>query len=121
MWVTHTERAWRRKEEAEGLARMAAKAEASIAGVSRALTIIQSDAEGVRLLAGAGFGHLSLGRSMRLGRDGRAEGLAVLEAIVVTAVAGRMLSIPELVRWLSRNQPNELADLHRAAEMGRSR
>ena len=121
MWVTHTERAWRRKEEADRLARSAAQAEARIAGASRALINIQSDPDGVRLLASVGFGHLSLGRSARLGRDRRAEGLAVLEATIVAGVAGRLLSSPELVRWLSRSRPDELADLHRAAEMGRSR
>jgi len=44
MWVTHTERAWKRKEEAKTLAEAARKAEAHIAGASDALRAIQTDA-----------------------------------------------------------------------------
>lgn len=116
MWVTHTERAWRRKEEAEALAEAARQAEARIASASNALRAIQTDAAVRCLLDQAGYGHLALGRSSRVGRSGVVEGLCVLEAVVVGRAVARVLSDPLLVRWLSRRYRDELASLNVATE-----
>jgi hypothetical protein len=112
MWVTHTERAWRRAEEARGLAEAARLAEARIAGASNALRAIQADREGRLLFARAGFALLSLGRSSRVSRNGRVEGLTVLEAVILARSFARVLSSPQLVLWLSKQYPKELAALN---------
>lgn len=116
MWVTHTERAWRRKEEASDLAEAARKAEARIAGASNALRAIQADADVRCLLDQAGYGHLTLGRSSRVGRSGGIEGLCVLEAVVVGRAVARLLSDPPLVRDLSRRYHDELVSLTSATD-----
>lgn len=112
MWVTRSEREWRRREETRDLADTARRAEAHISGASNALNTVLADEEGLRHLAEAGLDRISLSRSSRLGRDGRAEALAVLEAVVVGGAVGYVLSNPRLVRWLSANYPKELASLN---------
>lgn len=59
-----------------------------------------------------GIHRVALGRSARLSANGRAEGLAVLEAIVLGGVISALLEDPTLVRWLSRHRPAQLATLH---------
>lgn len=115
MWVTHSERAWRRKEEARALAEAARQAEARIAGASGALAAICVDAEGSRILANACFLHAGIGRSSRHGKNGRAEGLSVLEGVVVGQLCAHMLSEPKMVRWLLANIPSKFATLSAAA------
>jgi len=84
--------------------------------ISNALRTLQSSADGRKALAEAGFGPLFLARSGRLPTNGRAEGLAVLESVVTGGAVSALLSHPQLVRWLSRNRPEQLAALNVSSE-----
>jgi hypothetical protein len=114
MWMTHTERQFRRKEEDRVLREAARAAEARFAAVIGALAVIGADAVGGPLLACHDLNHGPLGRSGRVAANGRAEGLAVLEGIVLTGVVRQLLADLNLVPWLSRHYPRELAALHQA-------
>jgi hypothetical protein len=120
MWVTHTERAWRRKEEAKALAEAARSAEARIAGTSIALSSIQEKQRGRDLLARCGFDRAWIGRSSRVGKDGRSEGIAILESIVIARVVEHLMLSRQLVLWLATNRPSELIALNDAVEPTRA-
>lgn len=87
-----------------------------MARVADALRALQSSTDGRAALAEAGFGPLFLARSGRLPTNGRAEGLAVLESVVAGGAVSTLLSHPQLVRWLSRNLPEQLAALNASTD-----
>lgn len=64
------------------------------------------------MLARHGISRVALGRSMRLAEDGLAEGVAVLEGVVLAEVVRALLHDAELVRWISGLHPGALAVLH---------
>jgi hypothetical protein len=112
VWVTHTERRWIRGLEAEALADVAQAAEARFAAVTCALTMLLADTRAVPMLRRLGITRVAWGRSARLAENGRAEGLAVLEGMVLAAVIGALLMDADLVRWMSAHHPKALALLH---------
>jgi hypothetical protein len=92
----------------------AAKAEARFHSVTHALRALFADARTAGILERHGMRYVALGRSSRLPANGSAEGLAVVEGVVLAGLVGRLLSDGELVRWLSRRHPRELAALQDA-------
>lgn len=114
MWISHTERAWIRRHEALLLATEAAKAEARFHIVTKALTALLADTRAAPLLTRHGLRRIALGRSSRLPESGTADGLAVLEGVVLAALIAKILSDGDLTRWLSCHHPSELAALHKA-------
>lgn len=111
MWVTRSEREWRRREEARGLAESARQAEARIAGATSVLRAAYCEATGKGAPANTKLRPVALGRGLRLGKNGRAEGLAVLEGVVLARVAARILAYPPVMRWLLHGAPENLAAL----------
>lgn len=112
MWVTRSEREWVRRHEAKDLAMAAARAEARFATVSHALRVLRADARAVPFLTRHGFHRLPIGRSSRIACNGRAEGLAVLEGVVLAGTIRALLADADLVRWLACHHPGALAALH---------
>ncbi len=119
MWVTRSEREWTRKLEAEGLAAAARDAEARFASVTAALRVLLADTRAAPMLAQHDISRVALGRSTRLAENGRAEGLAVLEGVVLAGVVRALLDDAELVRWMSGHHSRELAALHEACRRDR--
>jgi hypothetical protein len=115
MWVTRSEREWRRKEEERLLREAAQQAESRFAAVIAAIEAISKDPVGGQILARLNIKPIPRGRSSRLAVNGRAEGLAVLEGVVLAGTARNLLADAELVPWLSRQYPRALAVLHEAA------
>nr|WP_157504029.1 hypothetical protein [Luteibacter rhizovicinus] len=111
MWISHAQSAWIRKNDAVALAAGAAMAEACFHEVTKALQPLLADTRTVEVLARLGLRHVALGRSSRLPENGSAEGLAVLEGVVLAGVVARLLSDGDLVRCLSRHHPGALASL----------
>ncbi|APG04820.1 hypothetical protein BJI69_13565 [Luteibacter rhizovicinus DSM 16549] len=118
MWISHTQRAWIRKEEALALTAEAGRAEARFHGVTKAIDALLADSRAKAMLRRLGIRRVALGRSSRLPENERAEGLAVLEGVVLAGVVARILSDSELTLWLSCHHPVELAILHRACGRG---
>ena len=116
MFVNPGERAWRRRNERLALTQAATDAEARIAAFSRAVSTLLDDPVGGRWMERFGFAQRTQPRSTRLPKDGSAEGLSVIESVVLAGVASRLLSEPDFVRWVSRVHPAVLAALHLAAE-----
>jgi hypothetical protein len=119
VWVTRSEREWTRRHDAETLAIEAARAEARFHAVTKALGTLLGDTRVTDMLIRHGIRRVSIGRSSRLPENGRAEGLAVLEGIVLAGIVARLLSDGELTRWLSCHHPKELAALHAACSRER--
>ena len=117
MWVTCSEREWRRKEASTALTQAAWRAEARIRCAEVAIRGLQADSAGRSALSAAGLCDLGLGRSRRTGRSSRADGLAVLESVVVGRVVGSILKKPDLVRWMSLHRPSLLLMLHASTEI----
>lgn len=112
MWISHTERACIRRQDAVALTFAAARAEARFHAVETALRTVLSHARTSSLMATSGLKlQVCLGRTSRIAENGSAEGLAVLEGVVLAGLVARLLSDGELVRWLSRHHPRELAAL----------
>jgi hypothetical protein len=82
--------------------------------VTNAFRPLFADARTAMMLERIGLRRVALGRSSRLPGSGDAEGLAVLEGVVLAGVVAKLLSNGELVRWLSRHHPGELAALQGA-------
>jgi len=120
MWVTRSEREWRRKDEDRVLREAARAAEARFAAVIGALEVISSDPVGGRMLARHNLLQVPRGRSGRLAVNGRAEGLVVLEGIVLTGLVKALLADVELVPWLSRHYARELAVFHEMLHRGQT-
>lgn len=112
MWVTRSEREWTRRHEAVALATEARRAEMGFYAVTKALGSLLADTRVTAMLNRHGIRQIALGRSSRLPENGNAEGLAVLEGIVLAGVIAKVLSDGELTRWLSCHHPMELAALH---------
>jgi hypothetical protein len=112
MWVTRSEREWTRRHEAETLKAEARRAEARFYAVTKSFDALLADSRATGMLRRHGIRRVALGRSPRLPENGNAEGLAVLEGVVLAGVAARILSDGELTRWLSCHHPGELAALH---------
>jgi hypothetical protein len=77
-----------------------------------ALTVIGADPVGASLLESHNLHRVPRGRSGRIAANGRAEGLAILEGVVLSGVIRILLTDVELVLWLSRHYPRELAIFH---------
>jgi len=116
VWISHTERACIRRQDAAALTFAATRAEARFHAVTNALRALFADARTAGILERHGMRYVALGRSSRLSANGNAEGLAVLESVVLGGVVAKLLSDGDLVRWLSRHQPRELAALQGACE-----
>ena len=115
MWISHTERAWIRRQDAAALTFAATKAEARFHVVQMALRTLQGDTRTSEVLARSGLTlQVCLGRTSRVAENGCAEGLAVLEGVVLAGLVARLLSDGDLVRWLSRRHSRELAALQGA-------
>lgn len=115
MWISHTERACIRRQEAAALTFAATGAEARFYGVATALRTLLCDAGTLELLGmRAEMSQVCLGRSSRLAENGSVEGLAVLEGVVLAGLVARLLSDGVLVRWMARRHPRELAALQGA-------
>lgn len=112
MWVTRSEREWIRRHDAETLAVEAGRAEARFHAVTKAMGTLLGDTRATDMLKRHGIRRISLGRSSRLPDNGRAEGLAVLEGVVLAGMVAKVLADGELTRWLSCHHPKELAVLH---------
>lgn len=116
MWVNKSERAWRRRNEQVTLGRTAAQAESHFAAFHRAVSTLLDDPVGQRWMERFGVDRRTPLRSYRLSTSGEAQGLAVIEAVVLAGVVSRLLSDPDFVRWVSRVHPDALAALHVVAE-----
>jgi hypothetical protein len=114
VWVTRSEREWVRKLEGDALTEAARDAESRFAAMTHAFGVLLADSRAVPMLARHGIDRVALGRSTRLPANGRAEGLAVLEGVVLAGIARSLLDDTALVRWLSGHHPSVLAILHRA-------
>ena len=114
MWISHAERACIHRQDAAALTAAAVKAEARFHSVTHALRALFADARTAGILERHGMRYVALGRSSRLPANGSAEGLAVLEGVVLGGVVAKLLSDGELVRWLARHRPRELAALQGA-------
>jgi len=119
VWISHAQRAWIRKQDALALTAEAGRAEARFHAVTKALDALLADTRATGMLRRLGIRRIALGRSSRLPENGNAEGLAVLEGLVLSGVVARLLSDGELTRWLSCHHPVELAALHGACDPGR--
>lgn len=119
MWVTRSEREWTRRHDAETLAAEAGRAEARFHAVTKALDTLLGDTRVTDMLKRHGIQRVSLGRSSRLSENGKAEGLAVLEGVVLAGIVAKVLADGELTRWLSCHHPGELAALHAACSRER--
>lgn len=115
MWVTRSERDYTRRQQGAVLLAGAHEAEARFNAAHLALEVLVADPSAIPLLARHGIHRVALGRSARLPTNGRGEGLAVLEGIVLRGIISALLEDPSLVRWLSRDHPVELAVLHEVA------
>jgi hypothetical protein len=120
VWVTRSEREWTRRHDAETLAFEAGKAEARFRAVTGALGALLADTRATDMLKRHGIQRISIGRSSRLPENGRAEGLAVLEGVVLAGMVAKLLGDGEFTRWLSCHHPKELAALHGACRQGQS-
>jgi hypothetical protein len=96
------------------LAVEAGKAEARFHAVTKALVTLLGDTRATDMLKRHGIRRISIGRSSRLPENGRAEGLAVLEGVILAGMVAKVLADGELTRWLSYHHPKELAALHAA-------
>jgi hypothetical protein len=114
MWVTRSEREWTRRHEAETLKAEARRAEARFCAVTKSFDALLADSRATGMLRRHGIRRVALGRSPRLPENGNAEGLAVLEGVILAGMVARILSDGELTRWLSCHHPAELATLHAA-------
>ncbi|UPG92845.1 hypothetical protein [Luteibacter aegosomatissinici] len=114
MWVNKAERLWRRREEAVVLKAVAGDAEAHFAAFAGAIALLLQDTEGVRHLARHGINQAWCARSPRTGKTG-AEGLSVLEGVVLAGTCSRLLDDPAFIRWMSKAHPDALQALHRVA------
>ena len=114
MWISHAERACIRRQDAAALTAAATKAEARFHSVTNALRALFSDAVTAGILERHGMRYVALGRSSRMAANGSAEGLAVLEGVVLGGLVASLMSDGELVRWLSRRHAQELATLQDA-------
>lgn len=114
MWVNKAERAWRRRAETEDLKHAATAAEARFAMFAHAVDLLIDDGEGARWLARHGITSRWCLRSVREGKTG-AQGLSVLEGVVLAKVCSLMLDDPVLLRWMSHASPGALRALHLAA------
>ena len=94
------------------LQQAAQNAEAAFAHTTDVLSILLADPLAARMLGQHGVSRACVTRSTRLAGNNRAEGLAVLERVVLSKRLLALLSDAELVRWLSRHYPRELAILH---------
>jgi hypothetical protein len=112
MWVTHSEREEVRRQQDLALVAAAQEADARFRATHRALEALLDDPNAVPHLARHGILRATWGRSMRLPGNGRVEGLAVLEGIVLRGVISALLEDAPLVRWLSRHHPTQLVVLH---------
>jgi hypothetical protein len=112
MWVTRSEREWSRRHEAMALAAEARRAEIRFCAATKALASLLADSRVTDMLNRHGIRRIALGRSSRLPESGNAEGLAVLEGVVLAGIVAKILSDGELTRWLSCHHPKELAALH---------
>jgi len=112
VWVTRSERNWVRHHEDVSLQQAAQSAEAAFARTAGTLAVLLADPIAARMLAAHGWASTWAGRSTRLAGNHRAEGLAVLERVVLSKRLHALLSDVELVRWMSRHYPRELAILH---------
>lgn len=119
MWVTRSEREWIRRRDAETLAVEAGRSEARFHDVTKALSTLLGDTRATDMLKRHGIRRISIGRSSRLPENGRAEGLAVLEGVVLAGIVTKVLADGELTRWLSCHHPKELAALHAACSRER--
>jgi hypothetical protein len=115
VWVNKSERAWRRRGEAKALRAAAAAAEMRFAAFARALADLLPDPEGCRWLQRAGVTSQWCARSQRMAKAG-AEGLSVLEGVVLVNTCSRLLDDAAFVRWLSQAKPDALRRLHDAAK-----
>lgn len=113
--MTRSEREWVRKLEGDALTEAARDAEARFAAMTHAFGVLLADSRAVPMLARHGIDRVALGRSTRLPANGRAEGLAILEGVVLAGIARSLLDDTALVRWLSGHHPSVLAALHRAS------
>lgn len=77
--------------------------------------VIATDPDGRQWLANVGVTSQWCARSTREGKTG-AEGLSVLEGAVLVGTCSRLLDNPALVRWMSREKPQALLELHAAAK-----
>jgi hypothetical protein len=102
-------------QEAAAIAAATASAEARFCTVTKVRRELVSDTRTAELLVRRGLRQVSLGRSSRLAANGDAQGLAVLEGVVLAGVVQRLLSDAELVRWMSRHHAKELAALQGAS------
>jgi hypothetical protein len=114
VWISHTERAFIRRQDAAALTFAATRAEARFHVVTRALTVLLADARTAEIFERHGLQSIAFGRSSRPAENGSVEGLAVLEGVVLGGVVAKLLSDGEIVRWLSRHHPRELAALQDA-------
>ncbi|QWT22137.1 hypothetical protein KPL74_09030 [Bacillus sp. NP157] len=114
MWVSRSERVWRRRAEATGLLAAARAAEARFAAFDRAVCLLLDDPEGRRQLARLGITSRWCARSTRMGKTG-ADGLSVLEGIVLAGVCSSLLDDAPLVRWMSQARADALQALHAVA------
>lgn len=91
-------------------------AERRFAAWAKAMAALGGDDEGERRLAALGVSASAAQRSVRLPIGGAAEGLSVMEAVVIAGVAGRLLSDASFMRWASRVHPGAVASLHAVAD-----
>ncbi|MDR6935718.1 hypothetical protein [Luteibacter sp. 3190] len=76
------------------------------------IEVLVADPVAERMLSAHALSGIWMGRSMRAAANGRVEGLAVLEGVVLRGIVHTMLFDAGLVRWLSRHYPRELASLN---------
>lgn len=114
MWVNKAERAWRRRGELIQLRAAACQSEVRFAAFFRAVHVLLDDPEGCRWLECMGVRSRWCSRSFRVGKTG-AEGLSVLEGVVLTRTCDQLLENAPFVRWMSQACPHALRDLHLAA------
>jgi len=118
VWISQSERARIRERDALALTAEAGRAEGRFNAVTNALDTLLLDARAPEILRRVRILRITLRRSRRP-QNGNAEGLAVLEGVVLAGVVARLLSDGELTRWLSCHHPKALAALHEACCPGR--
>lgn len=117
MWISQAQRARIREQDALALTAEAGRAKDRFNAVTDALAALSVDTRGTAILRRIGIPRIALGRS-RVPENGNAEGLAVLEGVVLAGVVARLLSDGEMTRWLSCHHPKELAALHEVRSQG---
>jgi hypothetical protein len=116
VYVSQKVRLARWQDEVMRVARAATASDAHFARVEMWWPTLVADGHFMAMLGHHGLEDLRFVRTLRPGRNGRHEGVSVLELVVLAGTVSAVLAHSDVVRWLASHHADALVDLQAAAD-----